>query len=79
MSRVIIKHYFAYVKKAQISCAVTLKLISAFVFAREKVPKTNNHAALSCVCETLLVSDVVGTPNTDFLVMRLTSYRLTEK
>ena len=61
-----IKHYFAYVKKAQISCAVTLKLISAFVFAREKVPKTNNHAALSCVCKTLLVSDVVGNPEYRF-------------
>ena len=65
---------FAYAKiKAQISCAITAQLISAFVFATLKVGfflflnhKFLEHLPIFCSCIGRFVSDRVGKPEDRF-------------
>ena len=67
------RRVFAYAKtKAQISCAVTAKLISAFVFATRIVqplfclnPKFQ-ASSFFCDCTDRFVSDKVGNPENRF-------------
>ena len=76
MSLIMRKPAFAYVKtKTQISFAVIVKLISAFVFATQIVQSlyflNPKFQAIFCGCTARFVSDLVGTPKTDFLTTRL--------
>ena len=62
--------FFAFAKtKAQISCAVTTQLISAFVFATwivlQPLYLLNQKFQASC-CTTRFVSDLVGNPKDRF-------------
>ena len=69
MSHVMRKTVFAYAKtKAQISCAVTAQLISAFVFATKIVQPLYflNTLATFCGCSARFVSDLVGNPEDRF-------------
>ena len=51
--------------KAQISCAVTAQLISAFVFATQIVHYIQSFKLLAIFCDCIawFVSDLVGNPN----------------
>ena len=64
------RRVFAYAKtKAQISCAVTAKLISAFVFATRIVQPLfclNPASSFFCDCTDRFVSDMVGNPENRF-------------
>ena len=67
--------FFAYAKiKTQISCPVTAKLISAFVFAIRIVQSLNylnpkfqaSRLTIFCGCTAQFVSDLVGNPEDRF-------------
>ena len=74
MGRVMRKPDFVYAKtKAQISCAVTAQLISAFVFATRIVQllfylyrKLQDSCVYLCDCTDWFVSDLVGNPDDQF-------------
>ena len=70
MSRVMRNPHFAYGKtKAQISCAVTAKLISAFVFATQIVQFL--YISSLCDCTARFMLDLVRTQIVGFLMQGL--------
>ena len=63
---------FAYVKiKAQISCAVTVQLISAFRYIDSIIPLLPKTLAIYCGCTACFVSELVGKKTQRQVFLRL--------